>query len=69
VLGRSTGNSKKLNAPKINDLMRKWANESNRVCSKDKVQMAKKTHEKVPTVPGRKANANQDYNKVPPYFC
>jgi hypothetical protein len=35
---------KKLNSKKINDPM-KWANELNRVFSKEKVQMAK-THEK-----------------------
>jgi hypothetical protein len=33
---------KKLNSPKINDLMRKWANEMNRAFSKDEVQIAKK---------------------------
>jgi hypothetical protein len=37
---------KKLNSPQINDPMKKWANELNRAFSKDKVQMAKKTHEK-----------------------
>jgi hypothetical protein len=33
---------KKLNSPKINDSMKKWANELNRAFSKEKVQMAKK---------------------------
>jgi hypothetical protein len=33
---------KKLNSPKINDPMKKWANELNRAFSKEEVQMAKK---------------------------
>jgi hypothetical protein len=31
---------------KFNDTVKKWANELNRVLSKEDVQMAKKTHEK-----------------------
>jgi hypothetical protein len=34
---------KKLNSPKINDPMKKWANKLNRAFSKEEVQMAKKT--------------------------
>jgi hypothetical protein len=33
---------KKLNSPKINDPMKKWANELNRAFAKKEVQMAKK---------------------------
>jgi hypothetical protein len=33
---------KKLNSPKFNDPMKKWAKELNRVLSKEEVQMAKK---------------------------
>jgi hypothetical protein len=33
---------KKLNSTKINDAMKKWANELNRDVSKEEVQMAKK---------------------------
>jgi hypothetical protein len=34
---------RKLNSPKINDPMKKWANELNRAFSKEEVQMAKST--------------------------
>jgi hypothetical protein len=33
---------KKLNSPKINELIKKWVTEINRNFSKDKIQMAKK---------------------------
>jgi hypothetical protein len=33
---------KKPNSPKINDLIKKWATELNRIFSKEEVQMAKK---------------------------
>jgi hypothetical protein len=37
--------------------------------SKEEVQMTKKTHEKILTIPGHKGNANQNHIKIPPYFC
>jgi hypothetical protein len=37
---------KKLNSPKINEPIKKWATELNRTFSKKEVQMTKKTHEK-----------------------
>jgi hypothetical protein len=37
---------KKLNSQKINDPMKKWANELNRDFSKEEVQKVKNTHEK-----------------------
>jgi hypothetical protein len=33
---------KKLNSPKINERIRKWATELNRTCSKEEIQMDKK---------------------------
>jgi hypothetical protein len=37
---------KKLNSPKINDPVKKWANELNRAFSKEEVQMAEKDMKK-----------------------
>jgi hypothetical protein len=45
---------KKLNSPKINDSIKKWASELNRTFSKEEIQMAKKTHEKMLTIPSHK---------------
>jgi hypothetical protein len=60
---------KKLNFPKINKPIKKWAAELNRTFSKEEIQMAKKTHEKMLTIPGHKANANQNHTKIPPHPC
>jgi hypothetical protein len=56
---------KKLNSQKINDPMKKWANEVDRAFSQEEVQMAKKHM----TMPGHKGNANQNHIKIPPYSC
>jgi predicted transcriptional regulator len=50
------------NSPKVNDPIKKWATELNRTFSKEEVQMAKKTHEKMLTNSGHKGNANQNHN-------
>jgi hypothetical protein len=60
---------KKLNSPKINEPIKKWATELNRTFSEEKVQMAKKTHEKMLTIPGHKGNANQNHTKIPLHPC
>jgi hypothetical protein len=60
---------RKLNSPKINDPIKKWATELNKTFSKDDVQMAKKTHEKILTIPSHKGNANQNHMKIPPHSC
>jgi hypothetical protein len=50
---------------KNHDPMKKWANEVNRAFSKEEVQMAKKTHEKLLTIPGHKGNANENNIEIP----
>jgi hypothetical protein len=60
---------KKLNSPKINEPIKKWATELNRTFSKEEIQMAKK-HEKMLTISSHKGNANQTHTKIPlhPYY-
>jgi hypothetical protein len=60
---------KKLNSPKINEPIKKWATELNRTFSKKKIQMAKKTHEKMLTISSHRGNANQNHTKIPPHPC
>jgi uncharacterized protein YjgD (DUF1641 family) len=48
---------KKLNSPKMNEI-KKWASKLNRTFSKEEIQMAKKTHEKMLTISSNKGNAN-----------
>jgi hypothetical protein len=49
--------------------MKKWANELKRAFSKEEVQMPKKTHEKMLTIPGHNRNANQNHIvKILPHF-
>jgi hypothetical protein len=55
--------------PKINEPIKKWATELNRTFSNEEIQMAKKTHEKMLTIPSHKGNANQNYTNIPPYPC
>jgi hypothetical protein len=59
---------KKLNSPKINDPMKKWANELNRDFSKEEVQMAKNNN-KMLSIVGHKGNANQNHSKILSHSC
>jgi hypothetical protein len=47
----------KLNSPKINEPIKKWATELNRTFSKEEIQMVRKTHEKMLTISNHKGNA------------
>jgi hypothetical protein len=53
----------------MNDLIKKQATELNRIFSKVEVQMAKKTHEQMLTIPGHKGNVNQNHTEIPPHSC
>jgi hypothetical protein len=60
---------KKLNSPQINNPIKNWTSELNRTFSKEELQMAKKIHEKMFTIPGHKGNATQNHTKIPSYSC
>jgi hypothetical protein len=60
---------KKLNSPQINEPIKNWATELSRIFSKEEIQMAKKTHEKMFTIPGHKGNAHQNHTRIPPHSC
>jgi hypothetical protein len=59
----------KLNSPKINELIKKWASKLNRTFSKEEIQMAKKSHEKMLTISSHKGNANQNHTKILHHPC
>jgi hypothetical protein len=68
LITRMYGELQKLNSPKINEPIKKWATEVNRTFLKEEIQMAIK-HEKMLTIFGHKGNANQNHVKIPPHPC
>jgi hypothetical protein len=50
---------KKLNSLKINEPIKKWGSELNKTFSKEEIQVAKKTHEKMFTVSSQKGSAHK----------
>jgi hypothetical protein len=61
--------AQKTKLPKINEPIKKWATELNRTLSKEEIQMAKKTHEKMLTISSHKGNANQNHTEILPHYC
>jgi hypothetical protein len=57
----------KLNSPKINIPMKKWANEQSFV--KGRNPNGEKTHEEMLTILVHKGNANQNHIRIPPLSC
>jgi hypothetical protein len=47
--------------------IKKRGTELTRIFSKEEIQMAKKTHEKMLTISTHKGNANQNHTKIPPH--
>jgi hypothetical protein len=58
---------KKLNTPKINEPIKKWATELDSTFLKEEV--LKKKHEKMHLISGHKGNANENHTKSLPYSC
>jgi hypothetical protein len=56
---QNTQGAQKLNSPNINEPIKKWATELNITFSKEEVQMAKKHHEQILTIPGIKNTNNK----------
>jgi hypothetical protein len=59
---------KKLNSPKINEPIKKWAAERNRTFSTGNSN-GQKTREKMFTISSHKGNTNQNHTKIPPHLC
>jgi Mg/Co/Ni transporter MgtE len=55
---------RKRNFQRINDLMKKWANQLNVNFSKEKIPNGKKPHEEMLTIYIHKGNANQNHTYV-----
>jgi hypothetical protein len=50
-------------SPKFSEPIKRWTTELNSTFSKEEIQMAKKIHEKMLTIPGHKGNVNQNHTR------
>jgi hypothetical protein len=60
---------KRLNSPKINGPMKKWANKLNRAFFKGRGPNGRKAYEEMLNIPGQKRNTNQNHTKILPHSC
>jgi hypothetical protein len=69
LITRMYSELKKLNSPKANEPIKKWATELNSTFFKRRNSNGQKTHEKMLTISGHKRNPNQNQTKIPPLTC
>jgi hypothetical protein len=70
VITRIYRGLKKLNSPKINEAIKKWATELGVTeLFQRRNPNGHKAHEIMLIVPGHKGNVNQNHSKIPPQTC